>query len=141
MSELQKGDKVQTGNRIDNLVFFTFFFNDQLKDAFCFVIKCSLYNIVVHLLSYFTNTFLNNILRFAKSYVFLWLFWCYKIIYFKVSSDGSVKYSDVRTFMRKDHNVITKYLSITTYCNKTLTLSPNHLVYARKVSSDEFNPM
>ena len=69
------------------------------------------------------------------------IFWCYKIIDFTVTSTGSVKYSDVRAFMKKDHNTITKYLSITTDCNKTLTLSPNHLVYARKGSREEFNPM
>ena len=52
-----------------------------------------------------------------------------------------MKYTEVRTFLEKKHNAVMEYLSITTVCNKTLTISPNHLPYARKGGSDEFNPM
>ena len=50
-------------------------------------------------------------------------------------------YSEVRTFLEKDNNAIMKYLSIMTSCNRTLTVSPNHPVYARKGCNDEFTPV
>ena len=73
--------------------------------------------------------------------MFLWPYNSYKIIGFTVLSTGGVKYSEVRTFMKKNHNAVMKYVSITTLCNRTLTLSPDHLVYVRKGCSDDFNPM
>ena len=60
---------------------------------------------------------------------------------FAVSSTGSVKYSKIITFQEKQQQTIMMYWSITTFCNKTLTLSDNHLLYARKNFSDEFNTM
>ena len=50
-------------------------------------------------------------------------------------------YSEVRAFLKKDALVATKYLSIRTLSNDSLILSEDHLVYARKFSNDEFNPM
>ena len=50
-------------------------------------------------------------------------------------------YSEVRTFLKRDPLVIVKYLSIATLYNKSLTLSADHLVYARKFANEEFNAM
>ena len=63
------------------------------------------------------------------------------IILYTVSSNGNVTYSKVMTFLQSDPNIVAKYMSITTSCNKSLTLSGNHLVYARKYSTNEFNTM
>ena len=49
-------------------------------------------------------------------------------------------YSEVKAFLKKEQNVITQYKSIVTM-NKTLTLSADHLVYARKRLVDKFYPM
>ena len=49
-------------------------------------------------------------------------------------------YSAVKAFLKKEQNVITQYKSIVTM-NKTLTLSADHLVYARKKLVDKFYPM
>ena len=56
-------------------------------------------------------------------------------------SGGEVIYSEVRTFLERQPSIITKYKSITTFGNKTLTLTGNRLVYARRNSGDQFNPM
>ena len=48
---------------------------------------------------------------------------------------------EVRTFLKKDPKTIVKYQSITTSCNESLTLSEDHLFYARKVGTEEFHPM
>ena len=96
--------------------------------------------ILLSICSYITDIFTEYFETCQITHIFMVIL-VQKMIDFTVSSTGSVKYSDVRTFMKKDHNAMTKYLLITTYCNKTLTLSPNHLVYARKYTSDEFIPM
>ena len=57
-----------------------------------------------------------------------------------VSSAGIVTYSEVTSFLKKQPNIMTEYKSITTL-NGTITLTGNHLVYARKVFADQFNPM
>ena len=58
-----------------------------------------------------------------------------------VSSTGRMAYSEVKTFLKKDQLMIAKYLSITTLHNETLTLSADHLVYARTYLSNGFSPM
>ena len=58
-----------------------------------------------------------------------------------VSSNGRVQYSEVIELLQKDRNMVTKYMSITTVCNKSLALSATHQVYARKYSGDEFSTM
>ena len=60
--------------------------------------------------------------------------------FFTVSSLGDVINTQVKTFLKRDPDVITQYQSITTLCNKSLSLSGDHLVYARKFYSNEFNP-
>ena len=64
-----------------------------------------------------------------------------KTFFHIVSSTGYVTYNEVRTFAEKDHAATLKCQSITTLCNQTLKLSQNHIVYARKFCSDDFNPM
>ena len=58
-----------------------------------------------------------------------------------VAADGTVLYSEVRSFLKKQPDIISKFKSIKISGNKTLTLTRNHLVYARKVHNDKFNPM
>ena len=57
-----------------------------------------------------------------------------------VSTDGKLTYSKVTTFLKKWPSMITTYKSITTLRNKTISLSGNHLIYARKDGNDKFNP-
>ena len=63
------------------------------------------------------------------------------IVLYTVSSIGKVTYSEVITFLQSEPIMVAKYMSITTSCNKSLALSGNHLVYARKYSTDELNTM
>ena len=58
-----------------------------------------------------------------------------------VTTGGRIIYSEVRTFMKKQADMMLKFKSITTYQDKTLTSTGNHLVYARKTLNDKFNPM
>ena len=58
-----------------------------------------------------------------------------------VSLTGSIMYSEVRTFLHKDPDLITKYKAITTFDSKSIILSGNHLLHARKISTDRFFPM
>ena len=57
-----------------------------------------------------------------------------------VSSSGIVTYSEVKTFLKKQPDMILEYKSITIW-NETLTLTGNHLLYARENSVDKFHPM
>ena len=65
----------------------------------------------------------------------------HKTFFHTVSSTGYVTYNEVRIFVEKHHAAVLKCQSITTLCNQTLKLSQNHLVYARKFYSDDFNAM
>ena len=58
-----------------------------------------------------------------------------------VSSSCGIIYSEVQIFLKRQPDVITKYMSITTATNRTITLTGNHLVYSRSFSNDEFQPM
>ena len=51
------------------------------------------------------------------------------------------EYSEVRTFMKKERTVKTKYQLITTSVNKTIHLSERHIIYARAGSTHRFYPM
>ena len=63
-------------------------------------------------------------------------------IWLPVSSGTDIAtYSEVRTFMMEDHTVINDYMSITTSWNNTISLTGNHLIYARKNSTKKFNPV
>ena len=57
-----------------------------------------------------------------------------------VSSTGTVKYSAITVFLKNQPKRVTEYKSIATL-NETLTLSGNHLIYARKSVDDQYNPM
>ena len=59
---------------------------------------------------------------------------------FVVSSSGVITYSKVTAFLKKQPRVIRQYKSIATV-NETLTLSGNHLIFARKTTADVFNTM
>ena len=48
-------------------------------------------------------------------------------------SSGEVTFSEVKAFLKKQPHVTTTYKSITTSTNQTITLSPNHMIYARKL--------
>ena len=61
--------------------------------------------------------------------------------YCTVSSTGHLTYSEVKMFLEKCPKTILKYQSVITHSNDTLSLSQNHLVYARKYNSDQFIPM
>ena len=57
-----------------------------------------------------------------------------------VSSSGTVKYSVIKAFLKNQPKRVTEYKLIATL-NETLTLSGNHLIYARKSVDDQYNPM
>ena len=54
---------------------------------------------------------------------------------------AGAEYSEVITFMKNKDSVMTMYKEITTSLNKTITLSPDHLLYARRSAATMFNPM
>ena len=58
-----------------------------------------------------------------------------------VSSSGNVVFNEVKTFMKKQPEVMAIYMSVTTSLNTTIGVSGNHLIYTRKSSSDKFYPM
>ena len=58
-----------------------------------------------------------------------------------VLSDGTLAYSEIRTFVKKEPDVISMYKQITTSSNVTISLSADHLIYARKGSSEKFYSM
>jgi hypothetical protein len=43
---------------------------------------------------------------------------------------GDNTYSEVYMFSHKDHNAVSTFVSIATSANQTITLSPNHYIYA-----------
>ena len=56
-----------------------------------------------------------------------------------VAPGGSLIYSEVRTFLTKDHAVTSKYTSITSMGINTISLTGNHLLYARKSCTEKFS--
>ena len=63
----------------------------------------------------------------------------FHFLFLLVSVSGTVTYSEVRTYLKKQPDVIIKYKSIS-FWNKTVLLTGNHLVYARGCN-DKFNPV
>ena len=57
-----------------------------------------------------------------------------------VSSSGVLMYSKVRSFLKKQPNIMTQYKSIKTV-NTTVMLSGNHLIYAKEHFAKQFDPM
>ena len=57
-----------------------------------------------------------------------------------VSSTGQPTHTEVKAFLQKEPNIIIKCKLISTQ-NETLTLTENHLIYARKHFADQFIPM
>ena len=51
---------------------------------------------------------------------------------------GKISYSEVRTFLTKDSSVINMFKSITTSMNRTITLTGNHLIYAKNGNANQF---
>ena len=58
-----------------------------------------------------------------------------------VSSGGSITYSEVITFLKVKPTVSGLYKSITDSWNNTVSLTRNHLIFARQSSSDKFYPV
>ena len=110
--------------------------------CFCFCWEDCHYSVWVNLLS--NKTFYFNCLNgitcnipnhvhchVSKSF-FLWHL---------VSLSGHIVNSEIRSFMKKQPEVMTIYRSITTTLNKTISLTGSHLIYARQTTSGKFNPM
>ena len=72
---------------------------------------------------------------------FLQKIFCNISLCYLVTSDGRISHTEVTTFLRKQPTVINKYLSITTTANRTISLTGNHLIYARNSLSHKFNPV
>ena len=60
---------------------------------------------------------------------------------FAVSSGGSIVYNEVKMILVKQPNFSQKYKTITTNLNKTISLSANHLIYARVSGTSKFHQM
>ena len=120
MSELQIGDKVQTGKFIKKSVLYIVAMSTMLMKRF-FGLIC-----LIFVLIFYSLKFISNI-----SFIF----------HKKVSSNGIVTYNEVVAFLERHSKVITQYRSITTSSNDTLIATGNHLVYAKKHDTTQFNPM
>ena len=64
----------------------------------------------------------------------------YLFFYDTVSAVGVVTYSEVKTFFKK-RSSISMYKLITTNMNNTISLSGDHLIYAKKNENGIFQPM
>ena len=63
------------------------------------------------------------------------------LLYFgTASSTGVITYSKVRSFLKNQQNTITQYQAIETV-NKTVMLTGNHLIFARKYFAKKFDLM
>ena len=62
-------------------------------------------------------------------------------MFYTVSTDGNVIFSEVRTFLHEDHMATSLYVALIASSNKTIYLTGNHLIYARRSGSDKFNKM
>ena len=58
-----------------------------------------------------------------------------------VSASGRLIYSEITSFMEREHFTTNMYKLLTTSYNKTISLSENHLIYARQTSMYKFMPM
>ena len=85
------------------------------------------------------NLINNNVWNlFTQSAILLIM---YLLYFVKASQNGGVAFSEVRTFLEKSPDMVTQYKSIITFWNQSLSLTRNHLIYARKSFTDKFNPM
>ena len=133
MSELQIGDRVQTGKHINvkkiddstnRLMYLSVTMYEIQVQDFLFHYKYTRLNDEkIEKLPTHDRVYFSDLSHFAS-----------------VSSSGTVKYSAVKAFLKKQPKMVAEYKSIATV-NETLTLSGNHLVYARKVVDDQCNPM
>ena len=64
-----------------------------------------------------------------------------KVFLCSVTLGGDVTYSEIRTFLKREHTENTMYLSIATSESTIISLSENHLIFARKNCADKFYPM
>ena len=60
---------------------------------------------------------------------------------FPVSLDGTTRYSRVMAFLKNQHFTTNTYQSISISSNKSINLSGDHLIYARKGYAEKFYPM
>ena len=58
-----------------------------------------------------------------------------------VSPSGSINYSEVTALLRKQSVLSGMYMSMTTSLNTTVSMTANHLIYARKHCSEKFHPV
>ena len=58
-----------------------------------------------------------------------------------MSWNSDVVFSEVRIFLKKQYTGINMYTSIKTFDNYTISMTGNHLIYARKSGTESFNPM
>ena len=65
---------------------------------------------------------------------------CTLLFFDTVSATGTVIFSEVKSFLQKQPDIMIQCKSIATL-NKSLILTGNHLVFARKKLSVHFNPM
>ena len=65
------------------------------------------------------------------------LFW----FHYPVTSEGFIEFNEVTSFLRNQPTVTALYKSIITSANKTISLTGNHLIYAKKHSADKFYAM
>ena len=72
-------------------------------------------------------------IRFSRLFIFAF-------VIDTVSSDGAIIYTEVKGFLENQPNMISQCKSISTV-HESLTLTRNHLVYARKSSAHQFYPM
>ena len=64
----------------------------------------------------------------------------FAFVFHTVSSNGALVYNEVNGFLENQPNMIIQCKSISTE-HESLTLTRNHLVYARKTSVGQFNPV
>ena len=123
MSELQVGDTVQAG--IGKHIFI----------PKCYLLLLSVkHQTILDIIGYLEYCFLFVII-YSKI-----LLGCLHFMKLVLPS-GSVSYSQVTSFMKKQQVITRMYISITTSWNNTLSLSGNHLIYTRKSYMEKFMPM
>ena len=113
MAELKRGDRVKTGDISFTIVF-------EIWNYVC-RFNWSKHSLVAYV----------NLTRLEWKGTFFVL----------VLENGETTFSEVKAFLKKQPLVIGTYKSITTSTNQTITLSPNHLIYARKAETKKYDPM
>ena len=157
MSELQVGDQVQTG------WFHAFLNHRKRSSAHDNFIQCQWFTFqlmikpVCSILNINSN---NDLLKNRKNcmYSYHWKYlslyyslkYCPKILIYLIIfhfisnsdfSSGNARYSNVRAFLWRKHNLDSMYKSITISSNRTISLTGNHLIYTRKRGANKFSAM